>query len=184
MSMHASRPVRPKRPAKPQFTSMILVLEGVLVLFAALTAHGLESLPGPVLWSSAGAIFLALVVLSRLVTVPGGYVAGSIAQVLVLACGFVLPAMFALGGLFVVLWVVALRLGGRIDRERAAYDAPSSWSSPTASAAAWWGRCSAGSRPRATPWSRSSCAPPTTPCWASTMPSTPASPSSSPWSTS
>lgn len=123
MSMHASRPVRPKRPAQPQFTSMILVLEGVLVLFAALTAHGLESLPAGVLWPVAGAMFLVFLLLSRLVAVPGGYVAGSVAQVLVLACGFVLPAMFVLGGLFVVLWVAALRLGGRIDRERAAYDA-------------------------------------------------------------
>ncbi len=121
--MHAPRAGRPKRPAKPQFTSMILVLEGVLVLFAALTAYGLASLPAGVLWSVAGALFLLLVVLSRLVTVPGGYVAGSVAQVLVLACGFVLPAMFALGALFVLLWVVALRLGGRIDRERAAFDA-------------------------------------------------------------
>lgn len=121
--MHASRPARAKRPAKPQFTSMILVLEGVLVLFAAVTAYGLGAVRPGVLWPVAGALVLVLLVLSRLVTAPGGYVAGSIAQVLVLACGLVLPAMYALGGLFLVLWVVALRLGGRIDRERAAYDA-------------------------------------------------------------
>ena len=37
--------------------------------------------------------------------------------------GFFVPMMFVVGGIFVVLWVVALRLGGRIDRERAEYDA-------------------------------------------------------------
>lgn len=102
---------------------MILVLEGVLVLFAAVTADGLGAVRPGVLWPVAGAMVLVLLVLSRLVTAPGGYVAGSIAQILVLACGLVLPAMYALGGLFLVLWVVALRLGGRIDRERAAHDA-------------------------------------------------------------
>ena len=40
-----------------------------------------------------------------------------------LAVGFFVPMMFVVGGIFVVLWVVALRLGGRIDRERAEYDA-------------------------------------------------------------
>lgn len=127
-SPHAARPARPKRPAKPQFASTILVLEGVLVLFAALTAHGLAAAgvlgtPTGVLWPVAGLVFVVLVVLSRLVTVPGGYLAGSVAQVLVLACGFVVPLMFALGVLFAVLWAVSLRLGARIDRERAAYDA-------------------------------------------------------------
>ena len=120
--MHASRPPRPKRPAKPQFTSMILVLEGVLVLFAALTAYGLRSAPPPVIWTVAGSMFLVLVVLSRLVTRPGGYVAGSVAQLLVIACGVVIPLMYVLGLLFAVLWFVSLRLGGRIDAERAEFD--------------------------------------------------------------
>ena len=40
-----------------------------------------------------------------------------------LGFGLVVPMMFVVGGIFVVLWFVALRLGGRIDRERAAYDA-------------------------------------------------------------
>lgn len=123
MSMHAPRPGRPKRPAKPQFASMILVLEGVLVLFAALTVHGLGDVRPEVLWPVAGALFVVLVVLSRLVTAPGGYVAGTIVQVAVIACGLAIPLMYALGALFAVLWFVALRLGGRIDAERAAYDA-------------------------------------------------------------
>jgi len=31
--------------------------------------------------------------------------------------------MFAIGGVFVVMWVAMVRLGWRIDRERAAFDA-------------------------------------------------------------
>ena len=66
---------------------------------------------------------LALVVLSRTVTRRGGYAAGSVAQVLVLAVGVVVPAMVVVGGVFVLLWVAALRVGGRIDRERSEWDA-------------------------------------------------------------
>jgi len=40
-------------------------------------------------------------------------------QVPVVAVGVAVPMMLVMGGIFAVLWVVALRLGGRIDRERA-----------------------------------------------------------------
>lgn len=123
MSMHAASSTRPKRPARPQFTSTILVLEALLVLFAALTADGLGVAPTDVVWPIAGALAVVLLGLSRLVTAPGGYIGGSIAQVLVIACGIAVPMMYLLGILFAALWITAYRLGGRIDSERAAYDA-------------------------------------------------------------
>jgi hypothetical protein len=115
--------VRRKRPAKPQFSQTILVLEAVLVLFATLVAYGLRVTDVGTIWWVGGGLTLLLIVLSGFVSRPGGYVAGSVAQLLVLAGGFVVPMMFVVGGVFVVLWVVALRLGGRIDRERAEFDA-------------------------------------------------------------
>ena len=74
-------------------------------------------------WWVGGTLSVTLIVLSGLMTRPGGYVAGTVVQVLVLGVGFFVPMMFVVGGIFVVLWIVALRLGGRIDRERAEYDA-------------------------------------------------------------
>ncbi|KQY44612.1 DUF4233 domain-containing protein [Cellulomonas sp. Root137] len=115
--------VRRKRPAKPQFTQTILILEAVLVFFATLVAYGLRLAPASTIWWVGGSLSVVLVLLSGLVSRPGGYLAGSIVQVFVLAGGFVIPMMFAVGAIFVVLWVVALRLGGKIDRERAEYDA-------------------------------------------------------------
>jgi len=115
--------VRRKRPAKPQFTQMILVLEALLVFFATLVAYGLRLADTTTVWWVGGTLAVTLILLSGLVSRPGGYVAGSIAQVLVLAGGFFIPMMFVVGGIFVVMWLVALRLGGRIDRERAEYDA-------------------------------------------------------------
>ncbi|WP_240675232.1 DUF4233 domain-containing protein [Cellulomonas endophytica] len=120
--------VRRKRPAKPQFTQTMLVLEAFVLVFAAMVASGLSragelDLGQGAVWGAGLGLAALLVVLSGLVGRPGGYVLGSAAQLLVLATGLWLPMMFVAGGVFVVLWVVSLRLGGRIDRERAAFDA-------------------------------------------------------------
>jgi len=117
-----AEPERRKAPAKRQFTSTVLLLEAFIVLFATLVAFGLRVAPPPTVWAAGGALMLVLVVLSRLVGKPGSYVAGSVVQVIVLAGAFVIPQMLVIGLVFLAMWVTALRLGGRIDRERAAWD--------------------------------------------------------------
>jgi hypothetical protein len=126
--MTVPAPVRRKRPARRQLASSVLLLEAFLVLFATLAAYGLAAasrtaFSAGTVWLAGVALMVVLVVLSRTVTRPGGYVAGSVAQALVLAAGFAVPMMIVVGVVFVILWVVALRLGGRIDRERAGWDA-------------------------------------------------------------
>ena len=127
---HEDIVVRPKKPAMVLFTSTILMLEAFVMVFAALVVHGLRNVPesGPdvplgIVWGLGGTMVLVLLVLSRWVGRRGGYLAGSLVQVPVLASGFVVPMMFVGAGIFVGLWVVALRLGARVDRERAEYDA-------------------------------------------------------------
>ncbi len=108
-----------QRSARRQFTATILVLEAFVVGFAALVAYGLRAAaPGP-LWTMAGALVVSLVLAAGTMGRPGGAVVGSVLQVAVLAGGLLVPMMWFVGGVFVVLWVVALRLGGRIDAERA-----------------------------------------------------------------
>jgi FtsH-binding integral membrane protein len=134
--------IKPKKPAKVQFASTTLQLEAFVVLFAALAIFGLRNSAyerGPLviesttaLWVIAGVLFVTLLVLSRTVVRPGGYVAGTVAQVPVLGLGLLLPMMFVVAGIFVVMWVVSLRLGGRIDRERAEYDAAHPETAPNA----------------------------------------------------
>ncbi|MGP7960719.1 DUF4233 domain-containing protein [Sanguibacter sp. A247] len=139
--MHASsglpvpgQPIEAKPSARTQFTSTILVLEAFVVLFACFVAMGLQGVAGAgadavppmsdaAIWTSGGVLMAVLIILSRAVGSPAGLVAGSIGQVVVLATGFVVPMMWVVGGVFVVLWVISVRLGGRIDRERAHYDA-------------------------------------------------------------
>ena len=119
----AGQAVRRKRPAKPQFTQTILILEAVVVFFATLVAYGLRIAPTSTVWLVGGGLSVLLILLSGFVSRPGGYAAGWVGQVLVLAGGFWVPMMFFVGAVFVILWWVALSLGGRIDRERAEYDA-------------------------------------------------------------
>lgn len=113
----------PKKAAKPQFTSTMLVLEAFVVLFATLTASRLIDVPASTVWIVGGVLALVLVILSRTVAAPGGYIAGSVVQVPVLAISIVIPLMIPVAVVFIALWVVSLWLGAKIDRERAEYDA-------------------------------------------------------------
>ena len=112
-----------KKAAKPQFTSTMLVLEAFVVFFATLVADKLVDAPSSKVWLAGGVLAVVLIVLSRLVSAPGGYVAGSAVQIPLLAIGFVIPLMFPVAVVFVGMWVVSLWLGSKIDRERAEYDA-------------------------------------------------------------
>ena len=49
-----------------------------------------------------------------------GYYLGSVLQGVAIALGFVVPVMFALGGIFAVLWFLTLRLGREVERADAA----------------------------------------------------------------
>jgi hypothetical protein len=115
----ATPPGRPPRPAKQLFASTVLVLEAFVVFFAALVAFGLRlAEPGQVA-AVGGALALTALLAAGLVRKRVGYVLGWAVQACLLVSGLVLPAMFVIGAVFLVLWVAGLRVGGRIDRERA-----------------------------------------------------------------
>lgn len=62
-----------------------------------------------------GAAALLALVGALLIRRPAGYLVGWVAQVAGVALGFVTAAMFAIGGLFLALWVVTFVLGKRLD---------------------------------------------------------------------
>lgn len=112
------------RSARHQFASTVLVLEACVVGFATLVAFGLRVAEPRVVWALGGALALSLVLAAGVLRRPGGYVVGSVLQAAVVAAGVAVPTMFVVGAIFAVLWFVGLRLGGRIDRERAERAAP------------------------------------------------------------
>jgi hypothetical protein len=99
----------------------MLGLESLVVFFAGLVAKDLTSLGFAGAMGLLGGLALACLLVAALLRMPGGYLLGSLLQVAVIATGFWVRSMFVVGAVFAVLWFVALRVGGRIERERAAY---------------------------------------------------------------
>ncbi|GAB2695254.1 DUF4233 domain-containing protein [Thalassiella azotivora] len=108
---------------RARFAAVCLALEAFLVFFATLVATGLSDLPRSTVWAAGGALSVACLLAAGLVRRPWGTALGWVLQVLVVATGFWVPAMFGLGLLFVAMWVWLLTIGGRIDRDRAAWAA-------------------------------------------------------------
>nr|KEP22837.1 hypothetical protein DA06_15520 [Georgenia sp. SUBG003] len=101
------------------FAVTVLMSEFFVVLFATLVAHGLDVADRGVVWGVGGAAMLACAVATALVRRGrAGYVLGTAVQVLLVLSGLVVPTMFVIGGIFVVLWIVSMRVGARIDVER------------------------------------------------------------------
>jgi hypothetical protein len=98
----------------------VLIFEAIVVglaLPAALASTDAD--PAVVGWWFGGAA-VAGVVIVGLLRYPVGYLLGSLLQVVVIAAGFVLPVMFFMGGVFALLWVLALYFGRKAEAVRAA----------------------------------------------------------------
>lgn len=78
------------------------------------------------LWLGLG-LCVACLVVAGLLRLPWAYLLGWAIQLAALGLGAQVPAMYALGGIFLLLWGAAYFLGRTIDTERseaqAAYDA-------------------------------------------------------------
>jgi hypothetical protein len=102
----------------------VLVFEGLVVLFATLVALDLSDVDDATLWWTGGSLAVACVLAAGLLGRPWGYQVGSALQVLVIAAGFLVPAMFVLGAVFAALWFLALHLGRKVARMQAAQPPP------------------------------------------------------------
>jgi hypothetical protein len=96
-------------------------LEAFVVFFAGLVAKDLSSLSTGAALGLFSALAVACLLTAGLLRRPWGYGVGWVVQAAVIASGFWVPVMFFLGGVFAVLWWVALSQGARIEREREAY---------------------------------------------------------------
>lgn len=96
--------------------SSVLAFEAIVVLLAipVALAVGQPSSPGLVA-GALGALALLCLLSIGVVARPQGPAVGWAVQALVVATGFLVPAMFALGALFALLWFMAVRLGRKAD---------------------------------------------------------------------
>ncbi|MEX0913648.1 MAG: DUF4233 domain-containing protein [Demequina sp.] len=123
----APQPPR-QRPATLVFTQSVLALQALAALFATLVVFGLSragefTIPTGTIWAAGLALMLALGYAAGKQRTGWGRRLGWVLQVPMLAAGFLVPAIAIIGSMFVMLWIMGLRLGTRIDRERAERDA-------------------------------------------------------------
>jgi hypothetical protein len=100
-----------------------LFFEALVVFFAALVAKDLSSLSTGAALGLFGGLAIACLLTAGLLRHPAGYVVGSVLQIAVVCSGFWVPMMFFLGGVFALLWFLALRLGRRAEAEARARSA-------------------------------------------------------------
>lgn len=105
------------------FAATVLACEAFVVFFASLAAYGLRAAEPGVILAVGLAASIACLLTAGLLRRRVGYAIGSALQVALVGAGVVVGALrvhlLPVAIVFAVLWVVSLRLGVRIDRERA-----------------------------------------------------------------
>jgi Protein of unknown function (DUF4233) len=97
-----------------QLCGTVLIMEAVIVALAIAPAIALEHVHGGTAGALGGAVAVIAILLAGLVGRPHmGWVlyAGSALQILVIAAGVVMPAMYVLGVIFAALWFTGIWLG-------------------------------------------------------------------------
>ena len=100
--------------------SGLLGLESMVLLLVIPVAVTIADID-PAVAIPAGVVLIVLCIVAIAGLGRGwGYPLGWIVQVLAIALGFVVPAMFVLGGIFALLWYSALRIARQVEADKAA----------------------------------------------------------------
>jgi len=122
---------RRARSTQESLGSIVLGFEVIVVFLAALVAFGLRSLPPVTALVGGGVLILVMLATLGLLRFRWGFAVGWVVELVIVATGFVLPAMFVVGGFFALLWAYCMIQGARIDREKAAAQRAWSRTDPT-----------------------------------------------------
>jgi hypothetical protein len=118
----AARPraVRPRRErtVREMLGSIVLGFEVVIVFLGSLVLYGLHALPAGLALGGGAALIVLMIAGVGLLRFPAGIVLGWIAQLAVVAAGFLVPAFFVVGVIFTAIWTYCMIAGARIDRAK------------------------------------------------------------------
>ena len=111
MTLSSANPMRSVLMTLLLFEIVVFGLAVPVMIFLSDVSGAAAAVLGgvPALLALAGAALLRK---------PAGYAVGWVTQLAGVALGFVTSAMFAIGGLFLVLWVISFVLGKRLDGMR------------------------------------------------------------------
>jgi hypothetical protein len=98
---------------------MVLVCEALVIALAIPVAISVSHADAAVAGTAGGAAAVLALLLAGSLRFRWAYVAGSALQILVIATGFVVSAMFILGVIFGALWITAIWLGRSVESREA-----------------------------------------------------------------
>ena len=113
------------RSVKRSLATILLGFETIVVFLGAVVTLGLVSVatePGPVsplvVVIGGVALCLAMVAVIALLRFRWAYPVGWLLQAVIIATGFITPAMFFVGALFAAMWAYCMITGSRIDHQK------------------------------------------------------------------
>lgn len=114
-------PVDPEREKSPRraMCAAVLSLEAITLGLTTPVMITLSDIRPSVALSVGLGLAVACVLLAGMLRRESAYTAGHVIQVAAIGLGLVVPIMWALGGIFALLWGTAYGLGRKIERERA-----------------------------------------------------------------
>jgi len=113
----AARPRR-ERTVRELLGSIVLGFELVIVFLGSLVLFGLHTLPAALALGGGAVLIVVMIAAVGLLRYPVGIALGWIAQLAVVAAGFLVPAFFIVGAIFTAIWTYCMIAGARIDRAK------------------------------------------------------------------
>lgn len=104
----AANPVR-------RLFATVLGCEAVVIALAIPVAVSVMDVDGATAGAVCGGLAVACLLLAGLLRFPWAVAAGTVLQVLIVATGFMVPAMFFLGVVFGALWATAFWMGRKAE---------------------------------------------------------------------
>ena len=99
----------------------VLLFEAIVVMLAIPVAVTVSDVDAGVAVPVGAALMVLSLAAAGLLRRPFGYALGWAVQVLVVASGFFVPAMFFIGGVFAALWAAAIHYGRKAEVVRAGW---------------------------------------------------------------
>ena len=107
------------RSTQRSLCAAMLVLQAIVLFLTGVVTIGMTDIGATASLGLGLGLALLCVLTAGVLGRKGGYALGWAVQVISIALGFVITAMFFLGIVFSCLWATAYFLGIRIDREKA-----------------------------------------------------------------
>lgn len=100
--------------------AIVLGMEAAVLFFATLVAFGLRALEPAVALAGGGALLVVFVIVAGLQRYRAGVIAGAVLQLVIIATGVLVTAMYLIGAGFAAFWLWCYLRGRKLETTAAA----------------------------------------------------------------